>query len=89
MRGQIIVRTSLVGIVVNILLAAFKAAVGLTANSIAVLLDAGLIGQTVYSAMVAMAVVCTVAAAPLARLALRGRGAGVPGAAPGERAASG
>lgn len=40
MRGQIIVRTSLVGIVVNILLAAFKAAVGLTANSIAVLLDA-------------------------------------------------
>lgn len=39
---------------------------------LAVLLDAGLIGQTVYSAMVAMAVVCTVAAAPLARLALRG-----------------
>ncbi len=56
---------------------------------LAVLLDAGLIGQTVYSAMVAMAVVCTVAAAPLARIALRGRGAGVPGAAPGERAASG
>lgn len=39
-RGRIIVRTSLVGIVVNILLAAFKAAVGFTANSIAVLLDA-------------------------------------------------
>lgn len=40
---------------------------------LAVLLDAGLIGQTVYSAMVAMAIVCTLAAAPLARLALRGR----------------
>lgn len=39
-RGRIIVRTSIVGIVVNILLAAFKAAVGFTANSIAVLLDA-------------------------------------------------
>lgn len=39
-RGRIIVRISLVGIVVNILLAAFKAAVGFTANSIAVLLDA-------------------------------------------------
>lgn len=38
---------------------------------LAVLLDAGLIGQTVYSAMVAMAVACTVAAAPLARLAMR------------------
>lgn len=40
MRGRIIVRTSVIGIVVNILLAAFKAAVGITANSIAVLLDA-------------------------------------------------
>lgn len=39
---------------------------------LAVLLDAGLIGQTVYSAMVAMAIACTLAAAPLARLALRG-----------------
>lgn len=39
-RGRIIVRTSVVGIIVNILLAAFKAAVGFTANSIAVLLDA-------------------------------------------------
>ena len=39
MRGRIIVRTSVIGIVVNILLAAFKAAVGITANSIAVLLD--------------------------------------------------
>ena len=37
---------------------------------LAVLLDAWLIGQTVYSALVAMAVACTVAAAPLARLAL-------------------
>lgn len=40
MRGRIIVRTSVIGIIVNILLAAFKAAVGITANSIAVLLDA-------------------------------------------------
>ncbi len=39
-REKIIVRTSIVGIVVNILLAAFKAAVGLLSNSIAVVLDA-------------------------------------------------
>lgn len=39
-REAIIVRTSIVGIVVNILLAAFKAAVGLLSNSIAVVLDA-------------------------------------------------
>ena len=39
-RQNKIVRTSIVGIVVNILLAAFKAAVGLLSNSIAVVLDA-------------------------------------------------
>ncbi len=39
-RNRKIVRTSVLGIVVNLALAAFKAAVGLLANSIAVLLDA-------------------------------------------------
>lgn len=39
-RDRIIVRTSLVGIAANVLLAAFKAAVGLLSNSIAVTLDA-------------------------------------------------
>lgn len=39
-RGKIIVRTSVVGIVANVFLAAFKAVVGLAANSIAVVLDA-------------------------------------------------
>ncbi|MBQ2681943.1 MAG: cation transporter [Eggerthellaceae bacterium] len=39
-REHIIVRTSIVGIVANILLVAFKAAVGLAANSIAIVLDA-------------------------------------------------
>lgn len=39
-REAVIVRTGIIGIVVNVLLAAFKAAVGLTANSIAVILDA-------------------------------------------------
>lgn len=39
-REKTIIRTSVVGIVVNILLAAFKAAVGLLSNSIAVVLDA-------------------------------------------------
>lgn len=39
-REQIIVKTSIVGIVTNILLAAFKAAVGLLSNSIAIILDA-------------------------------------------------
>jgi hypothetical protein len=37
---------------------------------LAVLLDAGLIGPTVFSALVAMAIACTLAAAPLTRLAL-------------------
>lgn len=39
-RERTIVRTSVVGIVANVLLAAFKAVVGLAANSIAVVLDA-------------------------------------------------
>ena len=39
-RDKIIVRTSVVGIMTNVLLAAFKAAVGLAAHSIAVVLDA-------------------------------------------------
>ena len=39
-RNKIIVKTSVVGIVTNIFLAAFKAAVGLISNSIAVILDA-------------------------------------------------
>ena len=39
-REQIIVKVSIVGIVTNILLAAFKAAVGLLSNSIAIVLDA-------------------------------------------------
>jgi len=39
-REKVIVRTSGIGIAANVLLAAFKAAVGLAANSIAVVLDA-------------------------------------------------
>lgn len=39
-REHIIVRTSVIGIVANVLLAGFKAVVGLSVNSIAVLLDA-------------------------------------------------
>ena len=39
-REQVIVKTSLIGIITNVLLAAFKAAVGLLANSIAIVLDA-------------------------------------------------
>ena len=39
-RDRIIVRTSVIGILVNVLLAAFKAAVGVASNSIAVILDA-------------------------------------------------
>ena len=39
-RERVIVRTSIVGIVANVLLVAFKAAVGLAANSIAIVLDA-------------------------------------------------
>lgn len=39
-RDQVIVRTSVIGIVTNVLLAAFKAAVGVLSHSIAVTLDA-------------------------------------------------
>ena len=39
-RDKIIVRTSVIGIATNVLLAAFKAAVGLASHSIAVVLDA-------------------------------------------------
>ena len=39
-RNAVIVRTSLIGVAVNVLLAAMKAAVGLLSNSIAVVLDA-------------------------------------------------
>ena len=39
-REKIIVRTSIIGIIANVLLAAFKAAVGLLSHSIAVILDA-------------------------------------------------
>ena len=38
-RGQVIVRTSIIGILANVLLATFKLAVGLIAHSIAVVLD--------------------------------------------------
>ena len=39
-RDQVIVRTSVIGIIANLFLAGFKAAVGLLSNSIAVILDA-------------------------------------------------
>lgn len=39
-RSRVIVRTSIIGIAANVLLAAFKAAVGIAANSIAVTMDA-------------------------------------------------
>ena len=39
-RDQVIVRTSVIGILANVLLAAFKAAIGILTNSIAVTLDA-------------------------------------------------
>ena len=39
-RSQVIVRTSIIGIIANVFLAAFKAAVGILSNSIAVVLDA-------------------------------------------------
>ncbi|MCR5439351.1 MAG: cation diffusion facilitator family transporter [Selenomonas sp.] len=39
-RNAIIIKTSVIGILTNVLLAAFKAAIGLAANSIAVTLDA-------------------------------------------------
>ena len=39
MRSQKIIRTSIIGIVANVLLAAFKAVVGLLANSVAIVID--------------------------------------------------
>ena len=39
-RDRTIIKTSIIGIVVNVFLAAFKAFVGLTANSIAIVMDA-------------------------------------------------
>lgn len=39
-RDKVIIRTSVIGILANVLLAAFKAAVGVASNSIAVVLDA-------------------------------------------------
>ena len=39
-RSQRIIRTSIIGIVANVLLAAFKAAVGILANSVAIVMDA-------------------------------------------------
>ena len=39
-RGSVIVRTSVIGIVANVALAGFKAAVGLLSHSIAIVLDA-------------------------------------------------
>ena len=39
-RSRVIVRTSIIGIAANLLLVAFKAAIGLLSNSIAILLDA-------------------------------------------------
>ena len=39
-RDAVIVRTSVIGILANVFLAAFKAAVGLTSNSIAIVMDA-------------------------------------------------
>ena len=39
-RGSLIIRTSIIGILANVLLAVFKAVVGMTANSIAIVMDA-------------------------------------------------
>lgn len=39
-RDKVIIRTSIIGIIANVFLAAFKAVVGITANSVAVVLDA-------------------------------------------------
>ena len=39
-RDKIIIKTSILGILTNVLLAIFKAAVGIVSNSIAVILDA-------------------------------------------------
>ena len=39
-RNKVIVRTSVIGIIANVFLAAFKAVIGLTTNSIAIVMDA-------------------------------------------------
>ena len=39
-RDAVIIRTSVIGIIANVLLAAFKAVVGLASNSIAIVMDA-------------------------------------------------
>ena len=39
-RSQKIIRTSIIGIVANVLLAAFKAIIGVLANSVAIIMDA-------------------------------------------------
>ena len=39
-RSKRIIRTSIIGIVVNLILVAFKASIGLLVNSIAIILDA-------------------------------------------------
>ena len=39
-RGKIIIKTSIIGIITNVLLAGFKAVVGLLSHSIAIVLDA-------------------------------------------------
>ena len=39
-RDKVIIRTSIIGILANVMLAAFKAVIGLASNSIAVILDA-------------------------------------------------
>ena len=39
-RNKVIVRTSVIGIIANVFLAGFKAVIGLTANSIAIVMDA-------------------------------------------------
>ena len=59
-RQRVIVRTSIIGIAANVLLAAFKAAVGLASNSIAVVLDA------VNNLTDALSSVVTIAGAKLA-----------------------
>ena len=38
-RNKVIVRTSVIGIIANVFLAAFKAVIGLTTNSIAIVMD--------------------------------------------------
>ena len=39
-RNKTIIRTSIIGIIANVFLASFKAVIGLTVNSIAIVMDA-------------------------------------------------